>query len=163
MKEPFKFSEEERFKLEGFIPSSIEYPGFVISKEDIISRIEKVIQSRNVADGGESGQSAEDVLKATYWYGETPFVDMYSKTTESIIQAMTTYAAQVSADKDREIEELKLLADGFSDKLTEYSSTILNLRGEVLMLTKMLDDVQSFFDNVAESAKDELTKTKKDE
>ncbi len=47
-----------------------------------------------------------------------------------------------------------------NNKLTEYSSDILKLRGEVLMLTKMLDNVQSFFDKVKESAKDEMTNEK---
>lgn len=52
--------------------------------------------------------------------------------------------------------ELSTESETLNSKLTEYSSEILSLRGEVLMLTKMLDDAQSFFDKVAESAKGEL-------
>lgn len=56
--------------------------------------------------------------------------------------------------------ELSQEAESLNSKLTEYSSTILSLRGEVLFLTKMLDDVQCFFDKVGDSAKDELINEK---
>lgn len=56
--------------------------------------------------------------------------------------------------------ELITESEALNNKLTEYSSEILSLRGEVIMLTKMLDDVQDFFDKVKDSAREELT-TKK--
>lgn len=74
----------------------------------LLDRIESIISSRS-ASAQPATESAEEVLKSITWYGDTPFVDMYEKTTESIIKAMHKFAAsQVEAavkEKDVEIAE----------------------------------------------------------
>jgi len=74
------------------------------------------IYNDGLSEPGESGQSAEEIIRPDC-YHEDPLSPVLVITKEHALQAMTTYASQVCADKEREISLLKKELDRAKEEI----------------------------------------------
>lgn len=106
-----KLTEDQREQIKSSVH---EWHNEVMNMAWLLDRIEQIVSDRLIikpyhehgnsvasdrTEPGESGQSAEDVLKGMYGNNT-----QYGYSFNSTIEAMRLHAAQVCADKDREID-----------------------------------------------------------
>ena len=147
----FEFTDEQNMEI--FLSMS---PLNTIRRTDIIKRIEAIVSERITPEPGESGQSAEDVLKGMYGNNT-----QYGYSFNSTIEAMRLHASQVCADKDREIDALNwaarmnrsdfLKAQSELDKANESLTVMLRENAELEKEVKRFNTMRhdsAFVNNV---------------
>jgi len=149
-KKTFEFSKEQRDNFsQDLITWEDRSMGFDWLVKAIEDNINTAFSSREGVEGGESGQSAEEILKAELkkWIAVNfPFSDIDDQTErywvmfeerEISLKAMTTYAAQVSADKD---EHIKSLMDNFSYETGKLESALTTAKERIATLDRIVKD-----------------------
>lgn len=106
-----EITNKEIYELECIL-EKVRKGGFMYTFAEAINDIENIfkpfmVQSAQITqEPGESGQSAEEIIRPDC-YHEDPLSPVLVITKEHALQAMTTYASQVCADKDARIKELE--------------------------------------------------------
>ena len=101
MNKTFEFNTKDRLELREMF-----YREQSSMANNFIDRIEQIISERITPEPGESGQSADEIIRH-YCYHEDPLSPVLVITKDHALQAMRTYASQVCADKGREIEVIQ--------------------------------------------------------
>ncbi len=102
MKKTFEFTEQEAELLR-----KEQYKYLINDNIDhFLLLVQQIISERITPEPGESGQSAEEIIRPDC-YHEDPLSPVLVITKEHALQAMTIYASQVCADKEREMGLLK--------------------------------------------------------
>ncbi len=102
MKKTFEFTEQEAELLR-----KEQYKYLINDNIDhFLLLVQQIVSERITPEPGESGQSADEIIRH-YCYHEDPLSPVLVITKDHALQAMTTYASQVCADKDARIKELE--------------------------------------------------------
>ncbi len=139
----FEFTDEQRHELiEIFVHGTIQ---------ELLSRIEQIVSERitpeqdtikpyhehgnSVAsDRTESGQSAEDVLKGLLNRGMYEF----SYSANECLQAMHTYASQVCADKEADLQDMTAMRESAMRTVKNLADRIEPLQNEIDRLNESM-------------------------
>ena len=148
MKKTFEFTEKERDRC---YDNLVSYNTNQIKSKELIDRIEQIVSERitpeqdtikpyhehgnSVAsDRTESGQSAEDVLKGLLNRGMYEF----SYSANECLQAMHTYASQVCADKEADLQDMTALRESAMRTVKNLADRIEPLQNEIDRLNESL-------------------------
>ena len=146
MKKTFKFTKEQRGELfDSMSPLTKHRMGLVLDRiEQIVS--ERITPEQDTikpyhehgnsvaSDRTESGQSAEDVLKGLLNRGMYEF----SYSANECLQAMHTYASQVCADKEADLQDMTALRESAMRTVKNLADRIEPLQNEIDRLNESL-------------------------
>lgn len=140
MKNTFEFTEKERDKIHYEIVQVANEEPIHYDEQftaPLINFIEQIISERITPEPGESGQSADEIIRH-YCYHEDPLSPVLVITKDHALQAMRTYASQVCADKEADLQDMTAMRESAMRTVKNLADRIEPLQNEIDRLNESM-------------------------